>query len=108
MDSNQLADASISANVPSPLVSSGGEEKLSRESLERSRRTILYGWIISMIGVVSYCFLMPNGDQQTDLPVLIAIAIILIGVGFWFAGYIRFLNDANASTTAPLIMTKGQ
>ncbi len=103
MDSNQLADTSISAIIPSSLASSGSAQELSRGGLERSRRTILYGWIISMIGTVFYCFVMSNSDQQPDLPsVLIAITIILIGVGFWFAGCIRFLNGATGSTTGTI------
>lgn len=97
MNSNQLSDSSFNAIVSSSPVSSGAEQELSRGGLERSRKTILYGWIISMIGVVFYCFVMSNSDQQPDLPsVLIAITTILIGVGFWFAGCVRFLNASGS------------
>ncbi len=103
MNSNQLSDSRFNTIVSSSLISSSTEQELSRGGLERSRKTILYGWIISMIGIVIYCFVMSNGDQQPDLPsTLAAIIVILIGVGLWFTGCVRFLNDAAGSSTDPV------
>lgn len=97
MNSNQVTDTSNSTIVAISGAASDTERQSVRSGLEKSRKTILYGWIISMIGIVFYCFVMSNSDQQPDLPsVLIAITIILIGVGFWFAGYVRFLNASGS------------
>ena len=60
-----------------------------------------------MIGIVTYCFVMLNGDQQIDLLGelsarvaigWVSLVVILIGVGFWFVGCARFLDDADCST----------
>lgn len=87
--------------------SDGGEHQLSRARMERSRKTILCGWVISMIGIVIYCFVMSRGDQQADLPTALAarggvgwaaVGIICIGLALWFAGYVGFMKSADFLT----------
>ena len=91
-----------------PPAGDGSEQESARRRLERSRKTILLGWIISMIGIVTYCFVMSSGDQQADLPSAlaaqgalgwVAIVVILVGVGSWFVGCVGFLNGAADSST---------
>ena len=80
------------------------EQEISRRRLEQSRKTILTGWIISMIGIVLYCFVMSSGDQTADLSTALAargaigwaaVTIIFIGLGLWFAGYVGFMKAAD-------------
>lgn len=106
MNAKQLSDSSFNPIVSVASDASRTDQELSRRGLERSRKTILFGWIISMIGIVTYCFVISGGDQQADLPDALAargaigwaaVAVILIGVGLWFIGCVRFLNDADCS-----------
>ena len=100
MNSEQLSDTRFNPIASMSLDSSGAEQKVSQGGLERSRKTILGGWVVSMIGIVIYCFVMSNGDQQPDMSsVLAAVAVIFIGVGLWFVGCVRFMNDAANTTT---------
>ncbi|MDD5248124.1 MAG: hypothetical protein PHY45_04010 [Rhodocyclaceae bacterium] len=83
---------------PPSAGANGSGQHLRRSRLDRSRRTILYGWTISMSGIVTCCFLISNADQKPDLAcVLAASGVIFIGVGLWLAGYVKFLRDAGAS-----------
>ncbi len=99
MNSKQLSDTSLKPIVSISLESrAAARQEAPRDGLERSRKTILSGWIISMIGIVSFCLVMSKSDQQPDLTsVLAALAVILAGVGVWFAGCVKFLNEASSS-----------
>lgn len=103
MSSKQMSDSRFRTVDSASADDGGSEQELSRIRLERSRKTILLGWIISMIGIVTYCFVMSSGDQQADLPSAlsahgglgwVAVVVILIGVGSWFVGCVGFLNGA--------------
>ena len=103
MSSKQMSDARFRTVAAASADAGDSAQEVSRMRLERSRKTILMGWIISMIGIVTYCFVMSSGDQQANLPSAlsahgglgwVAVVVILIGVGAWFAGCVGFLNGA--------------
>lgn len=107
MGYKQSLTSDFNTKVSNLSVKNGSGKKLLRRDLERGRKTILSGWIISMIGIVTYCFVMLNGDQQIDLLGelsarvaigWVSLVFILMGVGFWFVGCVRFLDDADSST----------
>lgn len=69
--------------------------------LERSRTTILYGWLIAMIGIVCYCFAMLSNETSIDpyssifergLMGWAALLLMLVGVCLWFMGSFTFLQ----------------
>ncbi len=102
MNSEQLPNASVNPIVSISLTSSSPAQEASHPSLERGRRTILGGWIISMIGVVFFCLVMSGSEHQPDISsVLAALAVTAAGVGLWFVGCVSFLNEA-ASSTEPV------
>lgn len=104
MNSIQLSRLSRDPSAPISLDSSDAEQEVSRGGVERSRKTILGGWIISMIGIVFFCLVMSNGNQQPDpSSVLGALVVISIGVVVWFVGCIRFMNEAASSTTTETV-----
>lgn len=99
----------ISSSVHTILHSKPNAVQLTQNScdgLNKSRRTILFGWVVSMIGIVTYCFVMLS-DQQVDLAEALSAndsvgwmsaLVILIGVGIWFKGLIKFLKEVDCST----------
>jgi len=104
MNSIQLSRLSRDPGAPISLDSSDAEQEVSRGGVERSRKTILGGWIISMIGIVFFCLVMSNGNQQPDLySILVTLAVISVGVGVWFVGCVRFMHEAASSTTTETV-----
>lgn len=107
MNLKQLSDSGFNIVVsPTPIVTMP-EQEAARQRLERSRKTILWGWIISMIGIVLYCLVMSSGDQQADLPSALAarggvgwlaFIVIIIGVGVWCTGCVGFVKESELAT----------
>lgn len=73
---------------------------------KKSRMLILYGWLIAMLGVLCYCFVMLANDTSTDPYSTIfergligwtAILLLLVGLGLWLVGSVRFFNGAGQS-----------
>jgi hypothetical protein len=72
-----------------------------------SRNAVLNGWIISMLGIVLYCFAMLSGGEPDDPFSSIlergwmgagAIAFLLVGVLLWFYGAMTFLGEVENNT----------
>ncbi|WP_220634549.1 hypothetical protein [Georgfuchsia toluolica] len=104
MNSAQISGLSRNSSAPISLDSSDAEQEVSRAGVERSRKTILGGWIISMIGIVFFCLVMSNSNQQPDLySILATLVVISIGVGVWFVGCVRFMHEAANSTATETI-----
>lgn len=70
--------------------------------LVSSRNAVLNGWIISMLGIVLYCFAMLSGGEPDDPFSSIldrgwmgtgAIAFLLVGVLLWFYGAMTYLGE---------------
>ncbi|MBI1891411.1 MAG: hypothetical protein HYS18_12245 [Burkholderiales bacterium] len=73
----------------------------TKGSSKQAGNTILWGLIISMVGIVIYFFVMSRGDQQADLLSALnangaiglgAVMIIFVGLGLWFAGSMEYLD----------------
>lgn len=75
----------------------------SSNGREWGRKAILAGWIITMIGVVGYCFAMLRAPQDVGLLEAlftqgflgwISAVLLLGGVATWIAGYLAFFRAA--------------
>jgi hypothetical protein len=69
---------------------------------EWGRKAILAGWIITMIGIVGYCFVMMRAPQDTGLLEALfsqgilgwaSAVLILGGVATWVAGNYAFVRE---------------
>jgi hypothetical protein len=78
-----------------------GREK-SATAGERGQRTILLGWLITMIGVVGYVVTMSRAPDNTDMIEALAtegfsgwasLSLVLAGVVVWVIGSISTLTD---------------
>lgn len=99
----------ISENHKNNCVGADQSEQLPSQSAERiesSRMAVLYGWLISMIGIVFYCFVMLDSDSSIDpystvlergLLGWAAILFILVGVGLWLMGTVNYLKESEQS-----------
>jgi hypothetical protein len=86
-------------------IGTGRPDRARAGVAEYGRKMILYGWIVSMIGIVTYCFVMLGGDQGADMMEALAargaigwasLAVIGVGVALWFAGCIRLVREADS------------
>ena len=77
-------------------------ERAREDGRDWGRKAILAGWIITMAGVVGYCFAMLRADQNTGLLEALfsqgflgwASAVLLLGgVATWIAGNLAFFRD---------------
>ena len=69
---------------------------------EWGRKAILAGWIITMVGVVGYCFAMMRAPQDTGLLEALftqgflgwsSAVLLLGGVATWMAGNFAFVRE---------------
>ncbi len=70
--------------------------------LGSGRNAVLNGWLISMLGIVLYCFAMLGGSADVDPFSSIlergwmgagAIALLVVGMLLWLYGAITFLRE---------------
>lgn len=75
-----------------------------QEPLERSRKLLLNGWFISMLGIVTYCYAMWSSEPLADaftsqslrgVAAWVSIMLIVLGLWRWFSGYIGLLKAAD-------------
>lgn len=75
----------------------------SFQKIERGRIAIFNGWILSMIGIVFYCFAMLSNETEADpfssifehgLTGWAAIIFMVIGVGLWLKGSVTYLKES--------------
>jgi hypothetical protein len=78
------------------------EEAAVEGGREWGRKAILAGWIITMMGVVGYCFAMMRSDQSAGLLEALfsqgwlgwlSAVLILGGVATWLAGNYAFVRE---------------
>ena len=86
-----------------PASDAGIRTKTAEDGREWGRKAILAGWIISMAGVVGYCFAMIRAPQDKGLLEAlfsqgflgwISAVLLLGGVATWLAGNLAFFRTA--------------
>lgn len=75
-----------------------------KKRLEGSRKLLLNGWFISMLGIVTYCYAMWSSEPLADaftsqslrgVAAWASIVLIVLGLWRWFNGYIGLLKEAD-------------
>lgn len=83
-------------------------QESSRQRAERSRKILLGGWITSLIGIMSYCYVMIGSDQHADLLTNLVehgavgwmtLLVVLIGIGLWFVGCVGVLSESGDTSS---------
>lgn len=102
----ELPDSTPTANHKhSRQVSEDDGDTLHFQRLESSRRAILSGWIISVIGAVCYCYAAAGSGQNGGSPIttllhtglvgLAATVFLAMGLGLWVVGSLVYLIEGS-------------
>lgn len=97
-----MTRAHTGAHTASPLTFAGARVDEAAAKREWGRKAILAGWVVTMVGVVGYCFaMMRAGHQAGVLDALTtqgllgwgSAALLVGGVALWLAGNLAFLRE---------------
>jgi len=98
--SNEAQSSIVSVEIALPR-----REAIARtiDPRDRGRRWILWGWLVTMIGVAGYCRAMFRAGPDTDILQALgqsgiagwaSLAFIALGVAVWMSGNLVFLRDS--------------